>query len=122
MKKITGVAARTMYALPMAVFGFNHLMYANMMQGIVPAFLPLKVFWVYFTGLALLAAAVSIIINKYAKLASLLLGVLLLTFAFTIHFPGVLNPETMMGSLPSFLKDTSLAGAAFVLSGILKNK
>lgn len=122
MKKITAVASRTLYALPMVVFGINHLLYANMMQGAVPSFLPAKVFWVYFTGLALLAAGISIIVNKYAKLASLLLGVLLLIFAFTIHFPGVLNSQTMMASMPGFLKDTSLAGAAFVLSGILKNK
>jgi putative oxidoreductase len=122
MKKVTAVAARTLYALPLAVFGFNHLMYGGMMQGLVPAFLPVKIFWVYFTGLALLAASLSIIINKYAKLASLLLGILLLVFAITIHFPGLMNSQTMMSSLPNFLKDTSLAGAAFVLSGILKNK
>ncbi len=117
MKFVTGIVARLIYAVPLAVFGLLHLMNGSAMSGIVPAFLPFKVFWVYFTGLALIAAAISIIAKKYDKLAALLLGIMLALFAFLVHFPGVLNPETMQMSMPSFLKDLALAGAALFFSG-----
>ena len=111
---------RIIYAVPMAVFGLNHFMMAEGMKAMVPAFIPGGIFWVYVTGLALIAAAVAIIANRYASLASLLLGILLAIFALTIHLPGSLNPETMQMFFPNLLKDTSLSGAALVLSVILK--
>ncbi|MBM4171296.1 MAG: DoxX family protein [Ignavibacteria bacterium] len=104
------------YGLPFAIFGIMHIMNANNFAAYVPSFFPIKIFLVYLTGLALILAAVSIIINKHVKISTLLLGIMLLIFALTIHLPGVLNPEMMQMSLPSLLKDTSLAGAAFYFS------
>ncbi|MBV6647518.1 MAG: DoxX family protein, partial [Cyclobacteriaceae bacterium] len=73
------------------------------------------VFWVYLTGVALILAAVAIVINKKAKLATMLLGIMLLLFAVLIHLPGM--PDAM----PSFFKDIALAGAAFYLSANSKD-
>ena len=61
---------------------------------------------VYFTGVALLAASVSIIIKKKAALATLLLGVFFILTALLVHLPG--GEESM----PNLLKDVALAGAA----------
>jgi len=121
MNTLTGIVARVLFALPLAVFGFNHFMYGKMMTGMVPGFLPGKLFWVYVTGLGLILAAVSIIINKLTKTASLLLALLILSIALFVHLPGVFNPETMMSSLPQFLKDTIIVGGALILAGISKN-
>ncbi len=110
---------KLLYALPMAMFGFFHFMAASGMSGMVPDFLPYPIFWVYLTGVCLILAAVAILIGKKAKLATLLLGVMLLGFALLIHLPGFLSqaqPDSAM-----FLKDTALAGAAFFLSAHLKN-
>ncbi|OYU92621.1 MAG: DoxX family protein, partial [Bacteroidetes bacterium B1(2017)] len=79
---------RFLLAVPMAVFGILHFMAADAMAGMVP--LPGGVIWVYVTGIALIGAGVSIIIQKKARLASTLLAVLLLIFVFAIHLPGAL--------------------------------
>ncbi|MCF8300736.1 MAG: hypothetical protein K9I55_06760 [Haliscomenobacter sp.] len=46
----------------------------------VPAAIPGGVLWVYLTGIALIAAAVAILTDKMAKLASVLLAALLIVF------------------------------------------
>lgn len=116
MNALTGIVARVLYAVPLIIFGLNHFMYGQMMKTMVP--IPGGVFWVYVTGLALIAAAVAILTKKMARLASLLLALMLATFALTVHLPGVFNPDTMMMSMPNFLKDTALAGGALVLAGV----
>ena len=85
----------------------------------VPAFLPAKEVLVYLTGLAHILAAVAILINKKAKLATLLLGIMLASFAFLISLGGFMNQDP--ASSAHFLKDIALAGAAFYLSSHLNN-
>lgn len=109
---------RYLYAIPMGVFGLLHFLNTGALAGMVP--IPGGAFWVYLTGVALLAAAVAIIAGKYAVLATQLLGVMLLIFVVTIHLPGVMaGGEQMMAAMPNLLKDTALAGGAWILSGVL---
>ena len=87
------------------------------MAGMVPFWLPGGVFWVYLTGQALIAAAISIIAQKKAKLASLLLAAMLAVFILTIHLPGMLGAENdmaMMMSMSGFLT------SYFLLSKVLR--
>ncbi len=114
MEMITN-QAKYIFALPFLVFGAMHLMMADNMAGLVPAYVPGGVLWVYLTGLALVAASLAIMVGKMAKLASFLLGVLMLVFAFTIHLAAVVGGDQM--AMGSFLKDMALAGAAFFYSG-----
>jgi len=114
MNVLTGSVARYLYALPFAVFGILHFMNAGAMAGMVP--IPGGVFWVYLTGIALLAASISIIIEKYTRLACILLGVMLIIFVLSIHLPAVMGGE-MQSSMPNLLKDLALAGGAWILAG-----
>ncbi|MGE0566428.1 MAG: DoxX family protein [Bacteroidia bacterium] len=118
MKTLTTTVARILFAIPMLIFGMMHFMNAGMMAGMVP--LPGGVFWVYLTGLGLVAAAISIFIQKYTKIACLLLAVMLMMFVLTIHLPGVISgdPAKMQMAMPNMLKDMALAGAALLLAGI----
>ncbi len=117
--KNLGLIGKILYALPLVGFGFGHLGNAGAMAGMVPSWIPGGAFWVYLTGIALLLAAISIIINKKAKLATMLLGVMLLIFALTIHLPGMLGGNE--ASMPSFMKDLAMAGAAFFISAHSKD-
>jgi len=121
MDLLTKTIARYIFAVPFAIFGLMHLMNGGAMAGMVPSFIPGGVLWVYLTGIALIAASVSIIMQKMEKMAALLLGVLLIIFVLTIHLPMVMNPDTMQMGMPNMLKDLSLAGAAFFFSGLAKN-
>lgn len=118
MNALTNSVARVLYALPFGVFGILHLMNANAMAGMVPV--PGGAFWVYLTGVALIAASLSIIIEWKVYLAGVLLGVLLLIFVFTIHVPAIINAAdamAMQSSLSQLLKDTALAGGAWYIAG-----
>jgi putative oxidoreductase len=109
--KILHVLGKYLYLIPLAIFGLFHFMNAEAMSGIVPAFLPVKVVWVYLTGAALIAAVVAVIMGKKAKLALQLLGLMLLLFALLIWLPGAIGGDQTATSM--FLKDAALAGAAW---------
>lgn len=106
------------YAVPFALFGIMHLMNANAMAGMAPFG---GAIIVYITGLALIAAAVSIIIGKMDKLGAALLGVMLLLFALLVHGSGVANAADDMAaqmSMSNMLKDLALAGAAWMYAAM----
>lgn len=105
------MVGRILYGLPLLVFGLLHFMGAQMMAGMVPSFIPGGILWVYLTGVALILAAVAMIANRLSTLASLLLGILLLSFALTVHLPMLMGGD--QNAMPNLLKDTALAGAAF---------
>ena len=110
-----GLIGRILFAIPMLIFGIFHFGNADGMAGMVPSFIPGGVIWIYITGLALLAAGVSILIQKKMKLATFLLGIMLLIFVLTMHLPGVIGGNE--SSMPMLLKDLGLAGGAFFISG-----
>ena len=114
MKALTGSVARIIFGLPFAVFGILHFVNASGMAGMVP--IPGGVFWVYLTGIALIAASISILIEKYTRLACILLGVMLLIFVLSMHLPAVIGGE-MQPSMSNLLKDLALAGGAWILAG-----
>lgn len=105
---------RIVFALVILVFGSFHFMNASGMAGIVPEWIPGGVFWVYLTGVAHVLAAIAMIINKKASLATLLLAVMLLIFALTIHLPGAMDGD--QASTSSFLKDLAMAAGALFMS------
>jgi uncharacterized membrane protein len=105
-------AGRYLLVVPTLLFGVMHFMNANAMAGMVP--IPGGAVWIYITGLALVAASVSIIIGKWDKLAATLLGLLLIIFALSVHLPGVLESAENHVAMGGLLKDLGLAGGAWV--------
>ncbi len=114
-KNVTLTTGKYLFAIPFLVFGIFHFMDAQGMAGMVPGFIPGGVFWVYLTGAALIAAAVSVFIGKKTVLAMQLLALMLIIFVLTIHLPATLSD---MNAAPNLLKDLSLAGGALLLSCI----
>ncbi len=114
MKILTTTAARIFFGLPFIVFGLFHFMNGGAMAGIVPAWLPGGVFWVYVTGLGLIAGGIGIMANILGKYAALGLALLLLVFILTVHLPNISNQQNMM----ALLKDMGLMGGALAYAGI----
>jgi len=112
-KNLTITIGKYLFAIPFLVFGIFHFMDAQGMAGMVPGFIPGSVFWVYLTGLALIAAALSIFLNQKVVMAMQLLALMLIIFVLTIHIPATINS---MDAAPNLLKDLSLAGGALLLA------
>lgn len=107
---------RWLFAIPFAIFGLFHFMNAQAMADyVVPAYMPAKAIWVYLSGAGLIAAAVSMVIGKYDKLATTLLAVFLLLLVVMVHLPGAMaGGDGAQASMSMLLKDLSLAGAAMM--------
>ena len=108
--------ARTLYAIPMIVFGLFHLTKGKDMAGIALSGWPAAVVLVYIAGLGLILAGVSFILNKYVRLSGILLAIELLIFILTLHIPGLMHEATMQMSLASLLKDFGLMSAALYIA------
>jgi putative oxidoreductase len=102
-----------LFAVPMVVFGIMHFMAAKDMAAMAPG----GVFMVYLTGIALIAAGISIILGKLDKLASCLLGIMLLLFILP-HAQNLASNEMEMINI---LKNIALAGGAFMYASIAKD-
>lgn len=124
MKTLTTVVARILFSLPFFVFGLLHFAVADNMAQALPSFLPGGVIWIYLTGLGLLAAAVSLWIQKWTKEALLGISFFLISTIAMVHVPGFSNPDPMMQqmAMSGLFKDLGLLGGALSYLGVYSHK
>ncbi|HEY3390872.1 MAG TPA: hypothetical protein VGK38_14940 [Prolixibacteraceae bacterium] len=120
MKNMSTIG-RILFAIPFAIFGLNHFLFLDFYIGTVSSFIPLGPYTIILTGVFLIMASLSIIFNKYIKVSTILLSILLLIFIFTIHIPGLFNPDPVKWqmALIELLKDTSLMGGSLMIAGMV---
>ena len=105
-------------AVPLAVFGPDHFRGPEPIQNMVPSWMPARLFWPYFVGCALLAAATSLTVRKYVRLSSTLLGLMFFLFVCMIYLPNALaDPKDRFAWIYA-LRDLSFAGGAWALAGL----
>jgi uncharacterized membrane protein len=105
------------FAIPLAVFGALHLFGAQFVIGLVPRYMPWRLFWVYFVGCALIAASLSIATRIAVRWSGLLFGIMMFLFVAMIHLPGALaNPHDRIIWTIVF-REMSFGGAGWVLAG-----
>lgn len=83
------VLGRVFVAVGLAMFGAEHLAVPRALAQMVPKWMPGQLFWAIFVGFALLAAATSLAVNRYARLAATMTGLMLVLFVAMIHAPNV---------------------------------
>jgi len=104
-------------AVPLAVFAAEHFVAAAAMEQIVPAWMPVRLFWAYFVGCALIAAATSLVAVKFVRLSATLLGIMFLLFVLMLELPfAIAHPGDRLG-WNFVLRETSFAGGAWALAG-----
>lgn len=107
------------FAIPWIAFGILHFIYADFVATLVPAFMPFKLFWTYFTGTAMIAAGISFIVNRFSSIAANLLGLMLSGFILLIHVPKLAVNFGDINSWTRPLQDISLTCACFILANSL---
>jgi uncharacterized membrane protein len=104
-------------AVALAIFAAEHFLLARALSGIVPRWLPGPLFWTYFVGAALLAAAVSLIAWRCVRWSASLLALLFLIIVATIDLPNLPGHihERLFWTLT--MRETCFAAGAMVLAG-----
>ena len=105
------------FAIPLAIFGALHLFGPQFVKAIVPDYMPLRMFWVYFVGCALVAAAISIASKVAVQWSALLFGLMMFSFVAMLHFPGALAARHNRILWTIVFRESSFGGAAWVLAG-----
>jgi uncharacterized membrane protein len=113
--------ANLCFAVPLAVFGALHLFGPQFVQGLVPRYMPGRMFWVYFVGCALIAASLSIATRIAVRWSGLLVGVMMLMFVGMLYLPFGLQHMDARITWTIVFRESSFGGAAWILAGMAKN-
>jgi uncharacterized membrane protein len=105
------------FAIPLAVFGAEHLSSAKFIMLAVPSYMPWRLFWAYFVGVALLAASLSIASKIQVRWSGLLFGIMMFLFVAMVHIPRVLASPSDRIPWTIVIREMSFAGGAWILAG-----
>lgn len=76
-------------AVALAIFSAEHATDAHDLMGIVPHWIPFPLFWTYFVGVALLAAAISFVAWRCVRWSALLLALFFFIIVAMVDLPNL---------------------------------
>jgi uncharacterized membrane protein len=109
--------ANLCFAIPLAIFGAEHFSGARFIMLAIPSYMPWRLFWAYFVGVALLCASLSIATKIQVRWSALLFGIMMFLFVAMLHIPRALvNPSARI-PWTIVIREMSFAGGAWILAG-----
>jgi uncharacterized membrane protein YphA (DoxX/SURF4 family) len=110
---------RLLFGISMIIFGWQHFMYARFLATLVMAWLPGHLFWIYFTGVSMMAAGLAITLAIQARLAGVMLGIMFLLWVLLLHAPRVFAAIHNQDELTSLFVALAFSGSSFILAATL---
>jgi hypothetical protein len=105
------------FAAPLAVFGALHLSGVEVVLPLVPSYMPWRLFWAYFVGVALLAASLSIATKIQVRWSGLLFGMLMFLFVAMLDIPGALATPGDRFGWTFVIREMSFGAGGWLLAG-----
>ena len=102
---------------PLLVFSMEHFFSGHDLMKMVPRWLPGPLFWTYFVGACLVAAAVSFIAFQCVRWSASLLALLFLIIVATLDLPNVAKGMHDRFFWILTVRETAFASGAIVLAG-----
>lgn len=115
LEKIVALA-NLAFAVPMAVFGALHLWDVGLVLPIVPDYMPFRLFWAYFVGVALIAAALSIATRIQVRWSGLFLALMMLLLVVMTDIPGLLATPHNRFSWTLALRELTFAAGGWLFA------
>jgi uncharacterized membrane protein len=109
------------FAAPLAVFGTLHLFGPQFVKELVPPYMPGRMFWVYFVGCALIAAALSIATKIAVRWSGLLVGTMMFMFVAMLYLPSGLRHMHARFTWTIVFREMSFGGAGWILAAVAKD-
>jgi uncharacterized membrane protein len=107
--------ANVFFAAPLAVFGAEHFAQGHPLLNMVPAYMPGRLFWLYFVGAAFILAAMSIATKIQVRWSGLLVGIAMFLFVAMLFLPGAIRTGNRFAWTVAF-RESSFGGAAWVFA------
>jgi len=107
---------RVLYGLSLIFFGTAHFIDVPDTLSLIPNWLPVHLFWVYFTGSAFVAAGVAVLIGLYARLASALSAVEIASFLLLIWIPIVAAGSKVPFQWSETILNAALLAGAWIVA------
>jgi uncharacterized membrane protein YphA (DoxX/SURF4 family) len=100
--------------------GYAHFKFADFVNNFIPAYIPFRPFWTYFTGICLVAGGIGVVIPPVRKWAALLSGIMVFGWFLLLHIPRLITNMNDPGEHLGVFESLLFAGIFFVLAGISK--
>jgi uncharacterized membrane protein len=97
------------------VGGIQHFVYADFVHQLVPAWMPARPFWTYFTGLALIASGLGLWLPPTRRLSAALSGLMIFLWVILLHLPLALAVPYQPNETDGVFEALSFSGIAFML-------
>lgn len=107
---------RYAFALCLPIFGLVHFFYPQAVADFIRPWMPFRLFWAWFTGLAFWAAALAMLTGVLARLASRLFAIMLTTWVLILHIPRVAAALHDRHEWTTLFVAVAMTGAAWVLA------
>jgi hypothetical protein len=105
------------FAIPLAVFGALHLSGVGLLLPLVPSYMPWRLFWAYFVGVALVAASLSIATKIQVRWSGLLFGIMMFLFVAMLIIPAALASPRDRFAWTLVFRESSFASGGWILAG-----
>jgi uncharacterized membrane protein len=111
-----GRFSRYIFAALLIIFGIQQFFYLDFLTAKVPGYFPLRIFWVYLTGVAMIIAGASVIINKRARSSAIILGAFLLILNTLRYAPLFLGGASNALLLTAAMLDLAITCGVFIFA------
>jgi uncharacterized membrane protein YphA (DoxX/SURF4 family) len=103
--------------MALVVFSIQHFMYADFIATLIPAWMPFRVSWAYFVGVAFMAAAISILSGILSRLSALLLALMFMLWVIMLHAPRVIGSMRIEAEWTSMFIALAMGAISLLLAG-----
>jgi uncharacterized membrane protein len=114
---------RIFFAIALIGLGIEHFIFEEFITGRAPEWprglFPGALVWAYVSGVAIIIMGLAILIGKKARIAAILVGILIFIWAFLRHIPVVAGDSFLAGTWTSAGKALTFFGGAFAVAGTL---
>jgi uncharacterized membrane protein len=102
--------------------GIEHFIYVEFVASLVPSWIPGRLFWTYFAGVALIAGGVGICIGLTSRLAGALSGLMIFLWVLLLHIPRAVADLHDANETTAVFEALAISGAAFLVAAVPKSK
>ena len=107
----------------MILCGVQHFLFIQFVPSLVPAWIPVPVFWTYFAGVALIAGGAGLMLSQTARLAGALSGLMIFLWVVLLHIPrAASNLYDSRNEWTAVFEALAFSGLALILSGALPER